>query len=141
MADRNWLHTLTIKAVRARWHGDEEQWHRLQQSFAEYPGRAAGRVACWAIKRCVEILRTYGRRELAIGRCDEPQLSFDETHLVDILCLLQRGDGYRARQRARWLVHAAAINRLIERIEPLATSLPDAASGSLIQPAYKTATC
>ena len=33
MADRNWLHTLTIKAVRARWHGDEEQWHRLQQFF------------------------------------------------------------------------------------------------------------
>ena len=141
MADANGLHTLTIKAVRAAWHRDAEQWRCLQQSFTEHPGRAAGRVACWAIERCVEILRVYARRELAIGRCEEPNLSFDEAHLVDIVCLLQRGDGDHARLRARWLVRAVAANRLVERIEPLAATLANRASGSSMQPAYKTVSC
>lgn len=142
MADANRLDTLIIKAVRAAWHRDAEQWKRLQHSFAEHPGRAAGRVACWAIERCVEILRIHGRRELAIGRFDEPNVTADETpHLVDIVCLLQRGDGDRARQRARWLVRAVAANRLVERIEPLASSLDARAPVASMQPAHGGASC
>jgi hypothetical protein len=113
-----------IQALRANRAGDDRARDAVRERLYENPGRAAGRVADWAVERTCAHLALNSRRPLRVGQIDDIAMAADERHILDILDTLRGGDTALASRKAEWLVTRDAVSMLLERMHPMVTTLP-----------------
>lgn len=108
---------LLLKHLRAHAIGNDEQRATSKDALALEPGRAAGRVAAWALERTVSHLQRFARRGWSLRRDLVP--GAQEVRLAAMIRAIAERRLDDAREAALWLVpgqHAAA---LIDRASPL----------------------
>ncbi|MGB7406829.1 MAG: hypothetical protein WA906_14170 [Pacificimonas sp.] len=110
---------------RAHWTLGHDEAARSRAELAASPGRAAGRVAGWALARSVDYLKRFSRRPLAIA--NDGGATSSERAVLTIIEELASGNEAHARMRAQWLVPTFAVPGLISRLEPLADVYPQVA--------------
>ncbi len=106
-----------LDLLRARLSGDATAETRAADALHETPGRAAGRVAAWSLGRAGDIIARYARRPVQLGSAGTPA-TVQERQILMVLDALVDGDIDLARDGARFLVRADAVDLLIDRLGP-----------------------
>ena len=101
---------------RAVWAGEPDQ-AVAEASLRAEPGRAAGRVAAWSLRRAAEALRRGARRRLVIGEGLVP--SADERRLMLAARQAASGDADAA-DTLRWLARAPFAGEVADRLTEVA---------------------
>ena len=109
-----------LSLLRAAWDGEAGQ-RAAEASLRAEPGRAAGRVAAWSLRRSVEALRCGARRPLAVGTALAP--SADEQCLVLAARCLARGDHADAAETLRWLARTPFAAEVADRLTEAACAV------------------
>ena len=118
--------THEIRAIldlfRALPQGDDEAIDTASDRLNARPGRAAGRVTAWSVRRASDLLQHGARRPVRFGRPGEAP-TMHECSILEVLFALARGDEDSARRHALWLVRADMADRFVERLSPAAETL------------------
>ena len=89
--------------LRGAWAGGADR-AAAEGSLRAEPGRAAGRVAAWSLRRAVASLGQGARRRLIVGESLAP--SADERRLIAAARQLSQGEARAAEDTLAWLVRA-----------------------------------
>ncbi|MFC3301753.1 hypothetical protein [Parvularcula lutaonensis] len=90
---------------------------RSKEALAAEPGRAAGRVAGWALGRTLDHLQRFGRRGWSVSDSIVP--TAQEHRLIQVIRALAAYDYEGAKQAALWLVPEREVAALLDRAAPL----------------------
>lgn len=111
-----------LRFLRALARGEDDAAQAIERDLFLSPGRAAGRVTAWSIRRTVQRLLTDGRRRFRFGLPGEAA-TLHETALLTLLEDLSAGRDAHARLRAEWLVPTHKATSLLQTAQPAAVAL------------------
>ncbi len=112
-----------LDLFRAFAQGDEATIETAASRLNNRPGRAAGRVTAWSVRRASDMLQRGARRPVRFGAPGAAPTAH-ECSILEVLFALARGETEAARRHAQWLVRGDTVDRFVERLSPAAESLP-----------------
>ena len=113
-----------IDHFRAHWTGEDDA-ERSARALMSSPGRAAGKVAYWALERTAMLLKRYSRRPLMVNAVGATDITANELSVLALIEAMAAGDVAAARRHATWLVTPQATDRLLDRLQPVADLYPE----------------